>query len=107
MTVLMLIPSWWLVPARVSARAAVANVQVVVPLARCASEFPVALEPVGRQDGGEPLVEAGDVAPPSPHAVDQGGAVGAAHATGVEVLHHQPLAVFGGTENADRVRDDV
>src|SRR3954453_9729126 len=104
MTVLMLISSWELVQARVSARAAVANVQVVVPLAGCASEFPVALEPVGRHGGGEPLVEAGDVAPPSPHAIDQEGAVGPAHAAGVEVLHHQPVAVFGGTENADRVR---
>src|SRR3954452_5712002 len=106
MTVLMRISSWWLLSARSSLGAAVADAQVVVPITWRPGELPVALEPVGRDNGRESLVEARGVAPEPPHAVRQRGSVGPAHAAGVEVLHHQLVTVFGGTENADRIRDE-
>src|SRR4051812_40877385 len=73
--------------------AAVGDVQVVLPGARCPGKLSMALERLLAEGSGEALVEAGSVAPVPPHAVIQGGAIGAAHATRVEVLHHQSVAV--------------
>src|SRR2546430_1291245 len=89
--------------APLGAAAPVAHAQVVLPVAGRFRELPLALENVRPERGREALVEPGVVAPHAQHACVERDAVCPAHAARVEVLHEQPVAGLGGTDDADRV----
>ena len=68
-----------------------------------AGELGDALEGVVGERGGVALVEAFVLAPVAQHPLLERDAIRPAHAARVAVLHHEPVAVLRGADDADRV----
>jgi hypothetical protein len=82
--------------------AAAGHLEVLLPIARSVGELPLALEGLVSQRRGEALGERGIVAPDAQYAALKRDAVRPAHAPLIEVLHDQPVAGLGRTDDADR-----
>jgi hypothetical protein len=87
--------------------APVDDLEVVLPIPGGAGELPLTLDVVLPERSGEALVEPGVVAPDPQDAVLESDSVRPAHAARVEILHDEPLAAFGGADDADCVWEQV